>query len=177
MKQLCKIEVPRVWLRLLHINQLAPETPTAKWRDPVAVTEPQAYRQDLRTVVGKYDDGWRAELQLCSGDENYWVEIDIFDADDHVRFSSDAQYSLAEGAMDIDSLDAPGRDVQVIFTGERETLSCTLTVTVTYDPAVTDPEALASAMDKLVETATSTPGILSEYGDPSLGEFLVGRDQ
>jgi hypothetical protein len=49
----------------------------------------------------------------------------------------------------------------------------TLTVEIRYDPKVTDPESLASAMDRLMETALSTPGLLDEYGDPVIGEFYV----
>jgi hypothetical protein len=51
--------------------------------------------------------------------------------------------------------------------------TCTLTIQVQYDPQVTDPEALASAADVLLETALSTPGILDEYGEPQFGEFFV----
>lgn len=47
----------------------------------------------------------------------------------------------------------------------------TLTLQVNYDPEVTDPESLASALDTLMETVTSTPGILEEYGDPEVGPF------
>jgi len=48
-----------------------------------------------------------------------------------------------------------------------------LTLEIEYDPALTDPEGLASALDRLLETALSTPGLLSEYGNPVVGEFLV----
>jgi hypothetical protein len=48
-----------------------------------------------------------------------------------------------------------------------------LTIEVRYDPRRTDPESLASAMDRLLETARSIPGVLDEYGDPRFGEFLV----
>jgi hypothetical protein len=51
----------------------------------------------------------------------------------------------------------------------------TLTVDIEYDPELTDPEGLASAMDRLLETALSTPGIMEEYGDPRIGEFLVAE--
>ncbi len=44
---------------------------------------------------------------------------------------------------------------------------------IDYDPAVTDPEGLASAMDRLLEIALSIPGVLDEYGSPKFGEFLV----
>ena len=49
-------------------------------------------------------------------------------------------------------------------TANKET--CHLYVDVTYDPATTDPDSLATALDRLLETALSTVGILSEYGDP-----------
>ena len=44
----------------------------------------------------------------------------------------------------------------------------TLTVDVEYDDQVTDPEALASAADRLMETVLSTPGIMEEYGEPAI---------
>jgi len=49
----------------------------------------------------------------------------------------------------------------------------TLTEELDYDPAKTDAEGLACAMDRLLETALSTPDILSEYGNPKVGEFFV----
>ena len=49
----------------------------------------------------------------------------------------------------------------------------TLTVDIDYDPEVTDPESIASAADRLMETILSTPGIMEEYGDPRFGEFFV----
>jgi hypothetical protein len=52
-------------------------------------------------------------------------------------------------------------------------MKTTLTVDIEYDPEVTDPEGLASAMDRLLETALSTPGIMDEYANPKVGEFFV----
>jgi hypothetical protein len=49
----------------------------------------------------------------------------------------------------------------------------TLTLDIEYDDEVTDPEALASAADRLLETVLSTPGIVEEYGDPRFSEFYV----
>ena len=49
----------------------------------------------------------------------------------------------------------------------------TLICDIEYDPSLTDPDGLASAMDRLMETARSTPGIMAEYGDPTVGEFLI----
>jgi len=51
----------------------------------------------------------------------------------------------------------------------------TLTLDVTYDDEVTDPEAIASAADRLMETVLSTPGIMEEYANPRFGEFFVAR--
>jgi hypothetical protein len=50
-------------------------------------------------------------------------------------------------------------------------------VEVEYDPSVTDPEGLAVAADRLLETACSIPGVLEEYGGPTFGEFLVAEPQ
>ncbi len=36
-------------------------------------------------------------------------------------------------------------------------MKTTLTVEIDYDPEMTDPEGLACAMDRLLETALSTP--------------------
>ena len=50
-------------------------------------------------------------------------------------------------------------------------MKTTLTVDIDYNPEKTHPEGLASAMDRLMEMALSTPGIMEEYGDPRIGEF------
>lgn len=44
-------------------------------------------------------------------------------------------------------------------------------VDVSFDERVTDAEALACALDRLMETAMSIPGVLDEYGNPTVGEF------
>lgn len=49
----------------------------------------------------------------------------------------------------------------------------TLTLEVAYDDRVTDPEALAYAADRLMETILSTPGITDDYGKPKFGKFLI----
>ena len=51
----------------------------------------------------------------------------------------------------------------------------TLTLDIEYDPELTHPDGLASAMDRLMETALSTPGIMEEYADPRMGEFFVAK--
>ena len=51
--------------------------------------------------------------------------------------------------------------------------TATLSLTARYDERVTDAEALCSALDRLLETAMGTPGILEEYGDPGVSEFQV----
>lgn len=49
------------------------------------------------------------------------------------------------------------------------------TLDVTFDPRKTDAESLASALDRLMETALSTPDLLHEYGNPKIGKFYVSR--
>jgi hypothetical protein len=48
-----------------------------------------------------------------------------------------------------------------------------LMLEVDYDPKRTDPEGLARALDRLLETALSVTGSLDEYGNPKFGEFLT----
>jgi hypothetical protein len=55
-------------------------------------------------------------------------------------------------------------------------MKTTLTVEIEYDPKMTDPEGLACAMDRLLETALSTPDIFSDYGNPRLGEFFLATE-
>jgi len=64
-------------------------------------------------------------------------------------------------------------DYSRLINTRRGTLQTTLTIDVNYDPAVTDPESLASAADRLFETVLSTPGIMDKYANPSFGEFSV----
>ena len=45
-------------------------------------------------------------------------------------------------------------------------------VEVEYDAKKTDPDSLAEALDRLMETALSTPDILEDYGNPRVGEFF-----
>jgi hypothetical protein len=54
-------------------------------------------------------------------------------------------------------------------------MKTTLTVEIEYDPQQTDPEGLACAMDRLLETALSIPEVMDEYGSPTIGEFFVAK--
>ena len=47
-----------------------------------------------------------------------------------------------------------------------------LTLEIEYDDTITDEESLASAFDVLLGTATSSDGVLDEYGNPEIGEFF-----
>ena len=58
----------------------------------------------------------------------------------------------------------------------RTHMKTKLTLEIDYDPAMTDPEGLAYAMDQLLETALSTPSILSDYGNPTIGQFFVAKE-
>jgi hypothetical protein len=49
----------------------------------------------------------------------------------------------------------------------------TLNLEIEYDPQKTDPDGLVHAMDQLLETALSTPGILDHYGNPAVGQISV----
>ncbi len=44
---------------------------------------------------------------------------------------------------------------------------------VEFDENKTDAESVATAFDRVLETGMSTPGVLEEYGDPTVREFFV----
>lgn len=51
-----------------------------------------------------------------------------------------------------------------------------LRVNVYYDPEKADAESVADAMDILIESAISTPGILDDCGDVGIGAFTIAPD-
>jgi hypothetical protein len=55
----------------------------------------------------------------------------------------------------------------------KRTKTTKLWLEVEYSPKRTDPESLATAVDRLLETILSTPGIMEEYGDPTFGPCWV----
>jgi hypothetical protein len=64
--------------------------------------------------------------------------------------------------------------VNVVDTKNKKCVE--LRVSVFYDPEKTDDESIATAMDILVETAISTPGIWDDYGEVGVGAFTVAPD-
>lgn len=54
--------------------------------------------------------------------------------------------------------------------------TATFIIQVVYDDRHTDPDALGEALDRLMETALSTPGLLDDYGTVEIGEFEISPD-
>lgn len=52
-------------------------------------------------------------------------------------------------------------------------MKATLTMEIEFDETSTDAEAVAKALDSLLDTALSTPGILDDVGGPTIGIFGV----
>ncbi len=52
-------------------------------------------------------------------------------------------------------------------------MKTTLTIDIEFDPEVTDALSVADALDILLGTALSTPDILGEEGNPTVGEFQI----
>ena len=51
-----------------------------------------------------------------------------------------------------------------------------LEILIAFDPARTDAESVAIALDRLIDTALSTPDALAKCGPVEVGEFLVTQD-
>ena len=58
---------------------------------------------------------------------------------------------------------------------EEDPNQATLEIEVRFDSTQTDAESIASALDQLLETAMSTPGILEDYGSVIADAFYVKR--
>lgn len=54
--------------------------------------------------------------------------------------------------------------------------TCTLTTEMKFNPDRTDADSLATALDRLIETAVPIAGGLAEYGRPKIGPFFVAPD-
>jgi len=50
----------------------------------------------------------------------------------------------------------------------QNTGTYTFTVTVNFNPDITDADSVGNAVDTLLENALDTPGILDEYGSPDV---------
>lgn len=55
-------------------------------------------------------------------------------------------------------------------------MKATLTIEIDFDPNVTDVDSVGEAVDTLLETAMSTPGILDEYGNPGIGQTYILKE-
>lgn len=51
------------------------------------------------------------------------------------------------------------------------TETLTLRLDVEFDPGTTDREAVADTMNRVLQNALSTDGILDEIGNPNVGDF------
>lgn len=49
----------------------------------------------------------------------------------------------------------------------------TLQLTVSYDRKQFDEDAICEAVDRVLQNALETPGVLDEVGNPSVGSFEV----
>lgn len=69
-----KLIVPAVWKELLDIEQFLPGTPKA--RGEIVVDAPTPYRDDSREV-NMIDGDYLVILNLCSGNNNYWLSYQV----------------------------------------------------------------------------------------------------
>ena len=56
------------------------------------------------------------------------------------------------------------------------TRTVTFTLEVSFDDEHTDADSVSDALDTLMDTATSTPGILDEHGSVSIGAFYPPKE-
>ena len=67
----------------------------------------------------------------------------------------------------------PAALADVLSYRESPLKKCVFTLEVEYDPKRTEPESLSCALDRLLDTAMSTPYILDDYGEVRPASFMV----
>jgi hypothetical protein len=97
------IKVPRCWKRLVQAifgddeqqpeRANSPEAAARIWEGevksgPVANDIPEPHYDDSRTVLGRTEEGGTIELDLCSGQYNYYGGCTIHDADGNVVYET-----------------------------------------------------------------------------------------
>jgi len=93
----------------------------------------------------------------------------------------DSVAAALDGLMDIATstdgvLDSHGEPtISEFFVGDHDGNEVGLWLDVEYDPRATDPDMLASSLDTLMETATSTPGVLCDCGITEVGGFTPAK--
>jgi hypothetical protein len=135
--------------------------------DDVGLADVEECRQRLLSAVDKLEEEWDER----SFDLSYTT---VFVAagmswGDPPEGGSEISLLCASGAANAAGFMAPEERTP----HDMGLVPCKLMVEVHYDKNKTDAESLASAMDILLTTALSTPGIFDEYGPVEVGEFFV----
>ena len=103
MQHTCNIQVPHCWKQLINV-EFGDEPvigPTYKGQ-PVKKArlhregndDPNPYYDDSRTVVGVASNGAHVELQLCSGQSNYWGQLIILSVRGETIYESEPWESI-----------------------------------------------------------------------------------
>ena len=76
------LEVPRCWKKLLAIGSFD-ETVTSE-RHSKGNLDPDPHYDEVREVSCTFPDGAVAQLQLCSGQSNYWAGLIVTKGQDDI---------------------------------------------------------------------------------------------
>jgi hypothetical protein len=75
------LSVPESWEDLIsHVFGVIEDVSSGTYRTDI--TDPEPYYDDLRrvrTALDPVEEDWVAEMELCSGQSNYWATIHIVD--------------------------------------------------------------------------------------------------
>ena len=112
------LEIPAVWQNLLDIGNFDEIPPyPAKARNKTPIGYPAPLRDDSR-LVSVEENGIRVILGLYSGNHNYWLSYEVFDAGEPV----------CEGSSDV-LFDIPGHGTDVIITDSGDEIVFPIQIT------------------------------------------------
>ena len=130
----CKLQVPRVWKRLIRERFTESPDPTVEeWMlvegkgrrvyDADARTggneDPDAYFGDSRTVSGEFDNGATIDLSLSSGQSNHYGSAIISDTDASTIYDGeDSAIDSFDCPMEFEGEDGETYVVEIEWTGD-----------------------------------------------------------
>ena len=103
--------VPRVWRKLLDIQEFPADTPKRGNLADVNIREDRAYRDDRREVVlsgWSKDFNWIVSLHLRSGSTNYWVYFEVDGHPECQTLETEPEYELFAGEVRLYPSKRPG---------------------------------------------------------------------
>lgn len=91
--------VPLTWTALLSIEKFPQGLEGMRAGDlhEKGIDSDEAFYDDTRILSGRFSDGVQVDVQLSSGQSNYWIETNFYYSDGSLLEEGEADTALASG--------------------------------------------------------------------------------